>query len=120
MIYGRFLLPALAVLALAACQSDALSRLGVADPSAFFDVAALDGKASKAAPEKMKVNRVEFGPGHKTFSVWTGMLDDIGPYSLTDSTEVRIEVEEYDEGVRNSRRVQPKLVKAWNTESDQI
>ena len=120
MIYGRFLLPALAVLALAACQSDALSRLGVADPSAFFDVAALDGKASKAAPEKMKVNRVEFGPGHKTFSVWTGMLDDIGPYSLTDSTEVRIEVEEYDDGVRNSRRVQPKLVKAWNTESDQI
>ena len=29
-------------------------------------------------------------------------------------------MEEYDDGVRTARRVQPKLVKAWNTESDQV
>lgn len=120
-ITRRFLLPALAALALTACQSDALSKLGVSDPSSFFESAgALDSKAPKAEKEKITVNRVQFSPDHKTFSVWTGMLDDIGPYSLTDSTQVRIEVEEFDDGVKASRRVQPKLVKSWNTESDQI
>ena len=121
MITPRFLMTAVAALVLTACQADVLSRFGVADPSGFFEAAdAIGAKTDKAEKEKIAVNRVEFAPGHKTFSVWTGMLDDIGPYSLTDTSQVRIEVEEYDDGVKASRRVQPKLVKAWNTESDQI
>lgn len=115
------LLSALAALSLTACQSDMLSHLGVDNPSGFFDVtSAFNGESDPLKQDKMVTKKVEFSPDHKTFSVWTSIVDDIGPYSLTDSTEVRIELEEYDDGVKASRRVYPKLVKAVNTESDQI
>ena len=116
------LLSVSAALCLTACQSGLLSRLGVDDPTGLFDSAGVtDGKVSNAGgQEKLVVNRVDFAPDYKTFSVWTGVVSDIGPYPLTDSTITRIVVEEYDDGIKTSRRVQPQLVKAWNTESDQV
>ena len=115
----RYLMPLAAAMALQACQSDFLSHLGVSDPSAMFEASSLPG-AKAGAQEKMVVKEIEFAPDHKTFSIWTSVVDDIGPYSLTDSSTVRIDVEEYDDGVLAARRVHPRLVKAWNTESDQI
>lgn len=116
----RYLLPAAAALCLWACQSDYLSHLGVGDTADLFESSGLlDGKGG-AKQDKMVVKDVVFAPDHKTFSLWTSVVEDIGPYSLTDSTSVRIELEEYDDGVRMSRHVCPTLVKAWNTESDQI
>ena len=118
----RFLLPLAAACCLTACQSGLLSRLGVDDPTSLFETSGMPGikTADTGRQDKLVVNKVDFSPDYKTFSVWTGVVSDIGPYPLTDSTVVRIEVEEYDDGVRTSRRVQPQLVKAWNTESDQV
>lgn len=115
----RSLLPLAAAFGLSACQSDFMSHLGVSDPTAMFDVSSIPG-GKPVSQEKMVVKEVKFSPDHKTFSVWTNVVEDIGPYSLTDSTTVRIDIEEYDDGVLASRRVNPRLVKAWNTESDQI
>ena len=116
-----FLLTAFAAVGLTACQSDWLSKLGVDDPSGMFDAGSLlEDKAPEVKQDKMVVNKVQFAPDYKTFSVWTGIVQDIGPYALTDSSQVRIKIEEYDDGVLTSRRARPQLVKAWNTESDQI
>lgn len=117
----RYILPVLAVLGLSACESGMLSRLGVDSPADLFEsVAGEAGGSSESRQEKMVVNNVEFAPDHKTFSVWTGVVSDIGPYALTDTSVVRIEVEEYADGVKSLRRVQPRLVQALNTEGDQI
>ncbi len=117
----QYLLASAAVLSFCGCQSDFVSHLGVGDPADLFETVGLpDGKGGTTRQEKMVVKDVVFAPDHKTFSVWTGIVDDIGPYSLTDSTSVRIALEEYDDGVKMSRQVCPRLVKAWNTESDQI
>ena len=108
-------------LCLTACDSGVLSKLGVDNPTDLFESTDLSGaKGTVQAREKMTVNRVEFSPDHKTFSVWTGVLDDIGPYPLTDSSVVRIELEGYDDGIKSSRRELPILVKAWNTERDNV
>ena len=115
----RYLLPAVAALSLSACQSNFMSHLGVSDPTTMFDSSGLPGSGTDTH-EKMVVKEVKFSPDHKTFSIWTGIVEDIGPYSLTDSTTVRIDIEEYDDGVKTAKRVNPRLVKAWNTESDQI
>ena len=115
------LLAAFAALSVTACQSDMLSHLGVDNPSGFFDAAGAFGSESDPLKQdKMIAKKVEFSPDYKTFSVWTSIISDIGPYALTDSTQVRIEIEEYDDGVKAGRRVYPKLVKAVNTESEQI
>ena len=118
----RILAGAAAITFLASCQGGFLSRLGIDNPTDLFESAGDIGLGSLNASnqEKLVVNKVDFAPDYKTFSVWTGVLEDIGPYPLTDSTQVRIEVEETVDGVKSSRRVQPRLVKAWNTESDQI
>ena len=119
---NRFLMSVAAACCLMACQAGLLSRLGVDDPTSLFETSGLPGIKTVDAgrQEKMVVNKVVFSPDYKTFSVWTGVVSDIGPYPLTDSTLVKIEVEEYEDGVKTSRRVQPRLVKAWNTESDQV
>ena len=118
---SRYLLPLVAALLLTACDGSMLSKLGVDDPSSLFEATIGQGLQGDAlSQEKMVVNKVEFSPDHKTFSVWTGVVRDIGPYPLTDSTVVQIEVEAYDNGVRNSRRELPRLVKALNTERDNV
>ena len=118
---SRIWMPFAAALCLTACNSGLLAHLGVDNPTELFESSIVSGDKGKAASgDKLVVNRVEFAPDNKTFSVWTGVVSDIGPYPLTDSTITRIEVDEFDDGVRTARRVQPKLVKAWNTESDQI
>lgn len=118
---NRIWLPLAALLCLSACDSGLLAQLGVSDPTDLFETSVLPGaKENASGKEKLVVNKVEFAPDSKTFSVWTGVASDIGPYPLTDSTVVRIEVEEYEDGVKTARRVQPKLVKAWNTESDMV
>lgn len=117
----RYLVPLVAVAGFTACQSDALARLGIDNPADIFDATSIfDTSTGHGNQEKMIVNKVEFAPDYKTFSVWTRVVSDIGPYPLTDTSLVRIEVEEYDDGVKTARSIQPSLVKAVNTESDEI
>ena len=119
---SKYLLPAAVALCLTACQpSGFLSQLGVDDPTAMFESAGLPGAPGvSGTPDNMVVNRVDYSKDHKYFSVWTGIVRDIGPYPLTDSSVVQIQVEAYDDGIRNSRREMPRLVKALNTEKDHI
>ena len=117
----KYLMSLAAVLCLTACESKLLSKLGVSDPTSLFESVDMPGlPGSHEAQDKMVVNRVEFSKDHKNFSVWTGIVQDIGPYPLTDSSVVRIQVEEYNNGVKTSARELPKLVKAWNTEMDRV
>lgn len=117
----RYLLPLAAALCLTACQDGMLSRLGVEDPTKMFESGAIPGiKNAADSQEKMVVNKVEFSADHKNFSVWTGIVRDIGPYPLTDSTVVQIDVESFSSGFKNSRREHPQLVKAENTERDKV
>ena len=117
----RYLLPAVTALCLTACQGGFLSKLGVDDPTKLFETTGQPGiKDPSGTREKMVVNKVEYSPDHKNFSVWTGVVQDIGPYPLTDSTVVKIEVETYDSGVKNSRRELPRLIRALNTERDNV
>ena len=109
-----------ALWSITACESGLLSHLGVDDPTGIFETSLSGSKSDGRAKEKMVVNKIDFSEDYKTFSVWTGIVSDIGPYSLTDSSAVRIEVAEYTDGVKSARRVQPRLVRAWNTESDQV
>lgn len=120
---NRFLLSVAAACGLWGCQSDFLARLGVDNPMDMFESAALPGGLpgeQSVKREKMVVNRVDFSPDYKHFSVWTGVVDDIGPYPLTDSTVVRIELQELLDGVPTSANVKPRLVKALNTEGDKV
>ena len=119
-ISKRYLLPAATALVLTACQSGFLAKLGVNDPTDMFEEVLPSGSGMAQQREKMVVNRVEFSKDYKTFSVWTGILGDLGPNPLTDTSAVRIEAEEYINGAKTSRREWPKLVKALNTESDHI
>ena len=117
---SKYLLPVAAALCLTACQSGLLSQLGVEDPTGLFETTGLPGVNASGSQENMVVNKVEFSEDHKHFSVWTGILRDIGPYPLTDSTVVQIEVEAYDDGLKNSRREMPRLIRALNTEKDNV
>ena len=115
----RYLLPLAAVLFLSACQGRLFSKLGVEDSSKLFE-SVVGEHGTDDLQEKMVVNKVEFSKDYKYFSVWTGVLRDIGPYPLTDTTVVRIEVESYVDGVKRSRRETPRLIKALNTERDNV
>ena len=117
----KYLFAIAAALSLGACQGGWMSKLGVEDPTQMFDLPSVPGVTDAAdTQDKLVVNKVEFSQDHKYFSIWTGIVRDIGPYPLTDSTKVRIDVESYDNGVKNSRRECPKLLRALNTEHDNV
>ena len=71
-------------------------------------------------PEKAKVMDVNFSPDYKTFSVTTKINEDIGPYELSDSTKVKIAVEETIDGIREARFSTPRLLKVENIEAEFI
>ena len=115
----RYLLTLVAILCLSACQGNLLSKLDVEDTSGMFESIAGE-LGTDDAQEKMLVNKIEFSKDYKYFSVWTGIQRDIGPYPLTDSTVVQIEVESHVDGVKRSRRETPRLLRALNTERDNV
>ena len=69
---------------------------------------------------EIQVEKVTFAPDHRTFSITTKMLSDIGPYSLMDSSKVRIEVDKKVEGLLNGQRSMPRLIRMRNVKADNI
>lgn len=67
-----------------------------------------------------QVSKVEFSPDYKTFTVTTRMYEDIGPYSLKDTTKLHISISETVEGIAKSRRSQPRLISVRNVKADNI
>ena len=81
------------------------------------DFAELDDVLSHEAITKkpaIKVKALKFSPDYKRFVITTQMNDDIGPYSLTDSSDVKIDIEESTGGILKTKRTQPHLIKIRN------
>lgn len=71
-------------------------------------------------PEKVKVRDVNFSPDYKTFNITTDIINEIGPYDLSDSVNVKVEVEETIDGIREARFSTPRLVDIKNIEAECI
>lgn len=82
----------------------------------------LDIVSNKLADRKepIEVHQVTFSPDNKTFTLTTRMKGDIGPYGLTDSTKVRIDVRSNISGVPENEHSRPRLVKVINTKAQNI
>ena len=77
--------------------------------------ALLSGKEPK---EKIKINEVKFSPDYKTFVVTANTVDDIGPYMLSDTSQVSIRISETINGREYTGRAMPRLVKVTNVEAE--
>ena len=109
----RLLLMMFAVFCFSACDKLA-STFG--DSSDYDFLSELLGDK----PEKMKAHEITFSPDYKTFTMTTDIIQDIGPYALEDSAEVRKEVEETIDGIREAKFSTPRIVKIKNIESERI
>ena len=88
----------------------------------FVDADGLDfvDELKTQKKEAIQVSKVEFSPDCKTFTVTTRMYEDIGPYSLMDTSKLHISIKETVEGIAKSRRSQPRLVSVRNVKADNI
>ena len=82
----------------------------------------LDMISNETVEEKevIKVHKLKFSPDYKTFDITTRMYGDIGPYGLTDSTKVRVEVNCKTSGVLPNKHTVPRLVSMRNIKQDNI
>ena len=88
----------------------------------FVDTDDLD-LLDNLAPQKKDathVQKVVFSPDYKTFVVTTRMSEDIGPYSLTDTCQVKTLIEESAEGIAKSQHSQPRLISERNLKAENI
>lgn len=70
--------------------------------------------------DAMKVIGVNFTPGYKQFTLQTGILRDLGPYALTDTSQVTIKTTESVGGRMNNTASRPVLVQVKNSEADEV
>ena len=70
--------------------------------------------------DAMKVIGVHFTPGYKRFTIQTGILRDLGPYALTDTSQVTIKTTESVAGRLNHTMSRPVLVEVINSEADEV
>lgn len=68
----------------------------------------------------MRVHKIDFSSDYKTFSVTTRMFGDIGPYSLTDTTQLRVSVQSTKNGISLGRRATPRLIGMRNVKKENI
>ena len=91
--------------------------VGTEDFSELDDVLTNEAMTKK---EAIKVKALKFSPGYKRFVITTQMNDDIGPYSLTDTSEVKIDIEESTGGLIFSKKTQPRLIEIRNLKGDNV
>ena len=106
----RFLWIAVALLCFSACES-----LNQDIPDSKF-LSQFIGEDQ----EQMKALDISFSPDYKTFTLTADVLQDIGPYELGDSSQVRTEVVETLDGIRMARFSTPQLVKIENIEAERV
>lgn len=70
--------------------------------------------------DAMKVIGVNFTPGYKQFTLQTGILRDLGPYALTDTSQVVIKATESVGGRLNDTMSKPVLVEVKNSEAEEV
>lgn len=110
-IWMRLLLPL--------CLFVACDELG-ASTEDFAELDEVLAHESITKKEAIKVKNLQFSPDYKRFVITTQMSDDIGPYSLTDTSEVKIDVDESTGGILKSKRTQPRLINIRNLKGDNV
>ena len=70
--------------------------------------------------EAIQVHNVVFSPDHKTFTITTQMSKDIGPYSLLDTTMLKIRIENEIDGIRKTHGALPTLIGQRNVKAENI
>ena len=70
--------------------------------------------------DAMKVIGVNFTPGYKQFTLQTGIVRDLGPYALTDTSQVTIKTTESVSGRLNNTQSKPVLVEVKNSEAEEV
>ena len=91
--------------------------VGTEDFSELDDVLTNEAMTKK---EAIKVKSLKFSPDYKRFVITTQMNDDIGPYSLTDTSEVKIDIEESTGGIIFSKATQPRLIEIRNLKGNNV
>ena len=75
---------------------------------------------TKEKQDVMQVHKLVFSPDHKTFDITTRMYGDIGPYGLTDTTKVRVDVNYTTSGILSNKHSVPRLISLRNVKQDNI
>ena len=75
---------------------------------------------TKEKQDVMQVHKLVFSPDHKTFDITTRMYGDIGPYALTDTTKVRVDVNYTTSGILSNKHSVPRLISLRNVKQDNI
>lgn len=70
--------------------------------------------------DAMKVIGVNFTPGYKQFTIQASILHDLGPYALTDTSQVTIKTSESVGGRINYTESRPVLMQVINSEADEV
>lgn len=107
------------LLLLPLCLFVACDELG-AGTEDFAELDEVLAHESITKKEAIKVKNLQFSPDYKRFVITTQMSDDIGPYSLTDTSEVKIDVEETTGGILKSKRTLPRLISIRNLKGDNV
>lgn len=112
----RFLWIALMAFCLIGCE-DASQEEDV-DLDDIFDSESIEQE--QQADDAMKVIGVNFTPGYKQFTLQTGIVRDLGPYALTDTSQVMIKATESVGGRLNETMSKPVLVEVKNSEAEEV
>ena len=79
-----------------------------------------DGQDEEGQADAMKVIGVKFSPGYKEFTIQTGIIRDLGPYTLADTSLVEIKTIEKLSGVENDSDSKPILKHVINSEAEEV
>lgn len=112
----RFIWIALMAVCLQGCDNN-ISEEDVDLDDIFSTESMEDEQQEKDA---MKVIGVNFTTGYKQFTLQTGILRDLGPYALTDTSQVTIKATESVGGRLNETMSKPVLVEVRNSEADEV
>lgn len=110
----KLLMMAVVVTTMTGC--DELMALVGGQATDYFE----EGDSASIVQEKLKVTDIRFSEDFKDFVLSLTVLNDIGPYTFSDTTRTKILVTETVNGIEKSHRGKPIFVKSENTEADEV
>ena len=110
---GKCRLLLAALFAMTLCSCDELFPTED-DGSGFFE------EETKKQDEVIVITRTDFSPDYKDFCLTAEIVNDVGPFSLSDTSSVKTKVREVINGIEASSRTRSQLTKIVNVEADII
>ena len=117
-LYRIFLI---AILAATVVGCDELMNSSAIDDEEMDDIFSTESENDSTAnkEDQLEVLGVEFTPGYKHFKVLVS-VKNLGPYSLTDTSQVVVKATELIGGIPNTSSSKPDLTYVRNTEGEQV